>query len=203
VAQPVNISINISAFHLMAAVAITPILFRASFSEKRFDEMLETVYAAGKNLILDSPVIAFVTGLTYAVHEFSQSNPALVLSLEGSMKAAVFVGGMFALKSVLTPLLEKVTESKLGVLLDLSQSQNQEVPSESLVRNVIVLHFFPLAVGCVYAYYASVPVRLAQSALYTAALIGVVKLLGKGVESFCKMKEVKETINDWYFGLNK
>lgn len=206
-AQPVNISLNISAFHLVAAAAVTPILFRASFSElvgRRFDEMIETVYGAGKNMILDSPLIALVAGLTYAVHQFSQHNPALVLSSEGSMKAAAFVGGMFALKSALTPLLEKVTESELGSLVDsVSKSQRKEVPSESLVRNSIVLHFFPLAVGCVYAYYASVPVKLAQSAIYTAALIGVVKLLGKGVESFCKMVEVRETIHNWYFGLDK
>lgn len=206
-AQPANISLNISPLPLIAAVLLSQILFKDKFTdvvEKRLNELIDTTYAAGKNVILESPVTALAAGLTFAVHQLIPRIPALASFSEDSMKAAVFVGGMFALKSALTPLLEKVTEREVGSIIDsVSKSQIKEVSTVSLLRNSIVLNFFPLAAGCVYAYYASIPVKLAQNAIYTAALIGVVKLLGKGVESFCKMEDVKATIHNWYFGLDK
>ncbi len=205
--QPINFSINISPTYLVAAVVISEFIFRDRIMDsvgKRLNDMIDTVYAAGKHIALDSPVIALATGLTYAVHQLTPYAPCLELSTEGSMKAAAFVGGVFALKSALTPLLEKTIEGETDNLLGSATSfKKKEVPGEYLIRNTLVLQLFPLALGTLYAYYASVPVKLAQSALYTASLIGVVKLLGKCAESICRMDSVKETIQDWYFGLNK
>jgi hypothetical protein len=211
-AQPINFSINVSPIALIVAVVVSHTLFKDRYGEvvqKRLHDMIDLFYAAGKNLILDSPVIALTSGLTYAVQHLAPYAPALVLSSE-AMLAATFVGGIFALKSVMNPLLEKVIEVETSKLIDnvsvsnsLSSYRKKEVPGEYLIRNVIVLHLLPLALGTLYAYYASVPVKLAQSALYTATLIGSVKLLGYCIESFCKMDTVKETIQNWYFGLDK
>jgi hypothetical protein len=206
-AQPINFSINISSTQLVAAVVISQILFRDSLMNvvgKRFKDMFDTVCAAGKNLVLESPVIALATGLTYAVHQLTPYAPYLELSTEGSMKAAAFVGGVFALKSALTPLLEKTIEGETDNLMkSVSSMEKKTVAGEYLIRNALVLQLFPLALGTLYAYYASVPVKLAQSALYTVSLLGVVKLLGKGVEYICSMNTVKEAIQNWYFGLNE
>ena len=56
-AQPVNISINISPLHLVAAVFISQILFKGKFTEiveKRLNDIIDTVYAAGKKVVLES-----------------------------------------------------------------------------------------------------------------------------------------------------
>ncbi len=188
-AQPVNFSIHISPLHLIAAVFISQILFKDKFMDvvgRRLNDVIDTAYAAGKNVILESPVTILAAGLTFGVHQLTPHFPALALSSEGSMKAAAFVGGVFALKSALAPLLERVTETK------------GEVTHATMIRNSVVIHFFPLALGAAYAYYAEIPVKLAQSALYTAALIPVIKLVGKGIDSFCEMEGVKERIQDWY-----
>jgi hypothetical protein len=210
-AQPIHVSINLSPTYFIAAIAAVAVsqIIReyATLDINRVKHnnsilvMVNTVYAAAKNLVLDSPVIALVTGLTYAVHQLTPHAPVLALSSD-AMKAASFVGELFVLKSVLTPFLEKVTESETSEVLERSTSgvHSKNIPGECLLRNSLVLHFFPLALGTLYAYYASVPVKLAQSALYTASLVGVVKLLGAGIGSICKIDAVRETIMNWYFG---
>jgi hypothetical protein len=189
-AQPVNFSINISPLHLVAAVFISQVLFKEKFTEivgRRLNDIIDTVYASGKNVVLESPVTVLAAGSTFAVHLLTPYYPALALSSEGSMKAAMFVGGVFALKSALSPLLEKLTELQKG----------EVITHATIIQNSVVRQFFPLALGAAYAYYAQVPVKLAQSALYTAALIPAIKLLGKGIEAFCEMEGVKERIQDW------
>jgi hypothetical protein len=189
VAQLLNISINISPLHLVGAVFISQVLFNDKFTELvggRLNEVIDTVYAAGKNAILESPVTLFAAGLTFAVYQLAPHCPALALSSEDAMKAAAFAGGVFALKSALSPLLEKATEHK------------GEVTHATLLRNTVVIHFFPLALGAAYAYYTQVPVKLAENALMTASLIPIIKLFGKGIDSFCEMDGVKQRIQECY-----
>jgi hypothetical protein len=199
VAQPVNISINISPLHIVAAVFISQILFKDKFMEvvgRRLNDIIDTAYAVGKNVVVEFPVTVLATGLTFGLHQLTPYAPALVLSTEGSMKVAAFVGGVFALKSALYPVLEKLTEHKKN------DKKDEGITHATMIRNSVVLHFFPLALGAAYAFYAQVPVKLAQSALYTAALIPVVKLVGKGIDSFCEMEGVKERIEGWYAWMN-
>jgi hypothetical protein len=193
-AQPIHFSINVSPTHLVAAVVISQILFREKITEivgKHFHDMTDILLAAGKNLVLDFPVIALTTGLTYAEQQLTPYAPALSLSSEGAMKAATFVGGVFALKSALAPLLKQVTKPK-----------KEAISHGTMLRNSVVLHLLPVALGTLYAYYDSIPVKLTQSALYISALIPVVKLVGKGIDLFCEMEGVKERIQEWYSWMN-
>ncbi len=214
-AQPVQFSVNFSAWHITAGMVALNLLLRKPITEligKHLDQMVDAVYEAGNNVILDFPVIALASGLTYYAHQLIATAPAFLLSTdaEGSLKVAAFVGGVFALKSALTPLLEKVT--KCNVIEEVINSSiesaeklkaAEQVPSQTLIRNTVILNLFPLALGAAYAYYAAVPIKLAQSALYTAALIGVVKLSGKGIESLDKMSQIGSTIQHWYFIFNQ
>jgi len=213
--QPAAFSLSFSAWHTTVGIVALSLLLREPITKivgKRLDEMVDAVYEAGSNAIVDFPVIALVSGLTYVAHQWAAHTPALLLSTdaEGSLKVAAFVGGVFALKSALTPLLEKVT--KCNVIEEVINSSiesadklraAEQVPSQILIRNTVILNLFPLALGAAYAYYASVPIKLAQSALYTAALIGIVKLLGKGIESLDKASEIGSTIQHWYFRFNQ
>jgi hypothetical protein len=186
-AQPVSISLHISPWPVVAAVLVSQIIYRDRFMDAighRFNNILDTVYAVSKKVVLESPVTVLAAGLTYGVHQLTTYAPALALSTEGSMKVAIFVGGIFLLKSALSPVLETatVTDSK------------KHAKHATIIRNSVVRNFFPLVLGTAFAFYAQVPVKLAQSALYTAALIPVIKLLGKGIDSFCDMDSVKNTI---------
>jgi hypothetical protein len=189
-AQPVY-PINISPWHLVAAAIASHILFRDRLIDivgHRLNSIVEMVYAASKSVVLESPVTILAAGLTYGVDQLTTYAPALALSTAGSMKAAAFVGGIFVLKSALSPALEKVTEP----------DPLKHVTHATMIGNSVIRQFFPLVLGTAYAFYAQVPVKLAQSALYTAALIPVIKLLGKGIDSFCEMEGVKERIQSWY-----
>ncbi len=193
-AQPVY-NISISPLHLVAAVVVSQILFKDRLMDaigSRFNNIIDTVYAASKNVVLESPVTILAAGLTYGVHQLTPYAPALALSTAGSMKAAAFVGGIFVLKSALSPVLGKATET----------NTREHITHATMIRNSVIRQFFPLALGAAYAFYSEVPVKLAQSVLYTAALIPLVKLLGKGIDSFCEMEGVKERIQDWYAWIN-
>jgi len=193
--QPIQFNIHLSPWHMVAGAFLFQFLFKDRLADSigsRLYKLFDIVEASGKNLLLDFPVIALTTGITYAVHPLTSYAPALALSPEGAMQAAIYVGGVFALKSAMTPFLKKVTkpEDKKGI------SQG------TILRNTVVLHLLPVALGTLYAYYNSIPVKLTQSALYITTLIGMVKLLGKGYDAFCEMEGVKERIQEWYAWMN-
>lgn len=193
-AQPIHFSIHIAPLPIVAMVLISQVLFKEKFMEMvghRFNLIVDAVYAAGKNLVLESPVTVLTAAMTYAVHPLTAHTPSLALAPADPLKAALFVAGIFALKSALSPALEEATKTK------------GEVLHGTLVRNAVVRNFFPLFLGTACAFYAEIPVRLAQSALYTAALIPLVKLLGKGFDAFCEMSDVKALIHEWFFWIDK
>jgi hypothetical protein len=189
--QPIQFNIQLSPWHVVAGAFLFQFLFKDRLAESvgsRLYKLFDKVEASGKNLLLDFPVIALTTGITYAVHPLTRYAPALEISPEGAMQAATYVGGVFALKSALTPFLEHVTKPK----------DREEITHGTMLRNTVVLHFLPVVLGTFYAYYASIPVNLTRSALYITALIPTIKLLGKGIDSFCAMEGVKERIEEWY-----
>jgi hypothetical protein len=195
-AQPIHLSINVSPLHLFVAVVFSQMLVGDKINDTlrfRLTDAVDVALAAGKNLLLDSPVIALTTGLTYAVQQLTFNRPYLELSSEGAMKAAIFVGEVFALKSALTPFLGKVTKV---------EDKKRGNTHATMIRNTVVLHYLPVALGALYAYYNSIPVKLTQSTLYIAALIPTIKLLGKGFETFCEMEGVKVKIQEWYAWMN-
>lgn len=196
--QPIHVSINFSPLHLFSAVIISQIFLSNKMSDTfkfLITDTINTTLAGGKKIVLDSPVIALATGLTYAVQKLTPYVPYLELSSEGAMKAATFVGGVFALKSSLTPLLGIVTKIE-------HNEEKTGVSHAKMIRNSVVLHCLPAALGIFYAYYNSIPIKLMQSTLYLSALIPTIKLLGKGFESFCEMEGVKERIQEWYSWMN-
>jgi hypothetical protein len=165
--QPISLSINLSIWHLAGLT----VLYHA-FNK---DPLNNEIHTAAKNVIIDSPVIALAGSLTFLVHHFTtQRYPLLSLSplegIDGSIKVTAFVTGIFTLKSALSAYIEYVISCK------------KPKDDPMIIRGAVIHNFLPLALGTVAAYYASFPIKLAQSALYTAGLIGVVKLLGKGYE---------------------
>jgi hypothetical protein len=183
-----------SAFQVVTILAISQVLNKTSLSDsiaRRLEEMFDKIYGGIRNAIYDSPTIAIAGGITYLAHQLViRTIPSLSLAIqagtEGSLKVAAFVGGVFTLRAALSTYLERATSSR-------------EVVHESeLIRRAVVYNFFPLAVGAAAIYYASIPIKLNQTALYTAGLIGVMKLLGKGFEYVLAQEKVKVAVQAMY-----
>ncbi|HEX2579490.1 MAG TPA: hypothetical protein VHK67_03710 [Rhabdochlamydiaceae bacterium] len=188
--QPVHLSIHIAPMSIVAAIVITQIIFRDKFMDQtgyRFNAILDAFYDAGKSLALESPVTVLAAGITHFVQPLTTHAPFLALSPEDPLKATLFVASVFALKSALYPLLSQITTAE-------QTKTKQGVTQGTVVKHWIVLHFFPLVLGTGYAFYAKIPLRLVQSALYTAALVPLIKLVGIGLNCFCEMEEVKARI---------
>jgi len=87
-----------------------------------------------------------------------------------SLKVVAVVAGILALRAALSTYLEEVGRGK---------ERDINAPLEGF-RQTVVTNFVPIALGTVATYYAGIPVKLVETALYTAALIPAVKLAGKG-----------------------
>jgi hypothetical protein len=81
----------------------------------------------------------------------------------------------------------------------LGHVNKQEKMSVEYLRNAVIRNVVPVAAACTAAYYAEIPVKLTQTAIFTTALIPVVKLLGKGLEQFMNLEHVKKAA-DTVFG---
>jgi hypothetical protein len=159
----------------------------AEFAATKLSELTGELLDASKKMLYDFPVIAISAGLTYIVQEFATHRlPFLSLSMQGTspLKVAACIAGILALRSASSIYLERVIDSRE----EDKEDKNVRTTRQAVIRNVV-----PIAAGCVAAYYAGVPVKLAQTALFTLALIPVVKLLGKGFESFINIGIVNDT----------
>jgi hypothetical protein len=210
----------VPVLQIVAGVAVLQIMNGTnpltSFVAKKITEISEEFLEAAKKVIFDSPVIAISTGLTYLVQEFVPPQiPSLSLAMPGctSLKTAMYVAGILAIRSALSLYLERVANKTVLIDLGLFSTepnkviksiqktventiQKKESENNQIVENLrqtVIRNAVPIAAACTAAYYAEVPMRLAQTALYTAALIPVVKLLGKGLESFLSLEHVKTT----------
>ncbi len=185
-----------------------------SFVAKKITETSEEFLEAAKKVIYDSPVIAISTGLTYLVQEFATHKiPSLSLSMPGStsLKTAMYVAGILVVRSALSLYLErtinravlidlnniiKKPQKALKHLQEMADNVGKEGKDNQIVgyfRNAVIRNAVPIAAACTAAYYAEIPVKLTQTALYSAALIPVVKLLGKGLNNLMSMEHVKNT----------
>lgn len=182
---------------IAAAVAILQIVSGGHiplFVATRLGEIKDECLDAAKKMIYDSPVIAISTGLTYLVQEFvAPKIPFLSLSMPGCtpLKTTLVVAGILAARSALSSYLERVINDK-------GEKTKDNIVNN--LRNAVIRNVVPVAAACTAAYYAEVPVKLTQTALFTTALIPVVKLLGKGLEQFVSLAEVKkaaDTVFAW------
>lgn len=204
-------NLNISPWQFVGVVVLAQVLANCCRAENaigtRLGYLIDDLSTGVKKTIYDFPVIALTGGFTYIIHQYIPSSAShLSLSTlggaEGSLKVATFVSGVFALKAALSSYFEThVTRKQVrnipdGALID--QAKNQS----DLIRDGIIYNLFPLAMASVGAYYASIPLKLVQCALYTASLIGVVKLLGKGYEHFLANEKVSVIFQEWYSWLN-
>lgn len=184
----------VPVLQIIAGVAVLQIITGeksplAMYASKKIAELSDELFIAGKNVIYDSPVIAISTALTYVVQEFATVRvPSLSLSMQGaaSLKVAFYIAGILTLRSALSPYLQKVMDNR---------EERARGPDENVrkMRHAFVSNIVPIAAGCAAAYYAEVPMKLARTALFTAALIPIVKLLGNGFESFIKVPIIDET----------
>lgn len=187
----------VPVLQIAAAVAILQIVgggHLTKFVADRLGEMNEQCLDSAKKMLYDSPVIAISAGLTYLVQEFAAPKiPFLSLSMPECtpLKTAMIVAGILAVRSALSPYLERVINDK--------GKKTKDNIVENL-RNAVIRNVVPVAAACTAAYYAEVPIKLTQTAIFTTALIPVVKLLGKGLEQFVNLEEVKkaaDTVFKW------
>jgi hypothetical protein len=202
----------VPVLQMVAGIAVSQIITGTNPLTKlvadKLTELSVEFLDAARKVIFDSPVIALTAGLTYLVQEFATPQvPSLSLSMPGCtpLKSAMYVAGIFAVRSALSLYLERVINN--AVLIDLkmltfnidkdwkkiqktlentAKERSDDTQIVGYLRNAVIRNAVPIAVACTAAYYAEIPVKLAQTALYTAALIPVVKLLGKGLGLFGK-----------------
>ena len=218
------VSFNIPLWQLAGVAVLTQVLIKSNRDDViggRLASLIDGLHTGLKHVIWDSPVIAFTGALTYFAHQIIPPHN-LNLSLtslpgaEGSLKVAAFVCGVFALKSALTSYFYDSywwsIETRLTHSLRLTPSamtgevkpNHKKIKEDEtigdILREGIINHFIPLALATFGAYYASIPLKLAQTALYIAGLMGLVKLLGKGTELILADEKISRAIglaNSW------
>ncbi len=183
----------VPVLQIVAAVAVLQIISGGNLSlfvAERLTEIKNECLNSARKMIYDSPVIAISAGLTYLVQEFvAPKIPFLSLSMPGwtPLKTTMIVAGLLAVRSALSPYLERVIVDKEGAIWEKKKNIARNL------RNAVILNVVPVAAACTAAFYAEVPVKLIQTAIFTTALIPMVKLLGKGFENFVNLEHVKET----------
>jgi hypothetical protein len=202
--QALPSSYVVPALQIVAAVAVlhsfssekSPLY---EFIKDKVPDLTREFFIAGKNVIHDSPVIAFAAGWAYLNHLNDQKYiitryPSLAFSIyaESPVKIALCVAGIFALKSALSTYLQRVMDNR----------KTERDPDENVrkIRTFMVLTIVPIAAGYAAAHYAGVQGNLAQIALYAATVIPIVKLLGKGFQytmSAAPVREIFEQVYGW------
>ncbi len=195
--QPLASQLTGPVLQLVAAIAISQILVKSPLTDlagEKLRELSEALIEGSKNVIYDTPVIAISAGLTYFFQELAiQRLPSLSLSAQGgtSLKVALCVAGILAVRSALSAYLERVANR---------ESNKDKDADVAETRNLFIRNIVPIAAGCAAAYYAGVPVNIYKTALFTVAVIPVVKILGKIYESVVKndtANHLGKTISGW------
>jgi hypothetical protein len=130
-------SLNISPWQFLGVAVLTQVLLNSkadSIVGNTLARLVEELKTGIKKTINDFPVIALTGAFTFFAHQCIPSS-ALHLSLstiagtEGSLKVALFVSGVFALKAALAPYLATVIKKEkpnasMGVSIDLEKRKN-------------------------------------------------------------------------------
>jgi hypothetical protein len=202
--QAIPSSFVVPVLQIVAGVAVLQIFTRGqsqfpAYALKKISGLTDELFIAGKKVIFDSPVIAVSAGVAYLGQLCDQKfvvthYPSWSLGTlgESPLKVALYVAGILMLRSALSNYLRRVVYQ-----MDVAKKTHYNVKR---IRKVMVRNIIPIAIGCAAAYYAGVPVKLAQTALFTAALIPVVKLLGNSFEYFISVEIVEaifEKVHGW------
>ncbi len=188
----------VPVMQIIAGVAVLQLLNRSPITDfvgRKLEQMATATELAISNMVFDLPVIAISAGITFVVHQIAENYGSLLLStqvgIEGSWKAAAFVAGIFALKAasfVYPGEVCKMTKRYVEIKDANKTAQYTITQEKGTVQEIAAFNLLPLAVGTAAAYYAEVPLNLSRCALYTAALIPTIKLLGHGLEYIRKIE---------------
>lgn len=208
-------NLNISPWQFLGVIVIAQVLLKTKTNGvaiTRLGLLFDELNTGAKNVICDFPVIALTGGFTYIAHQLIPARAGhLLLSTlggaEGSLKVAAFVSGVFALKAAFSTYFQTTLDDKAKAKFFLiynrhPRNEEDKTTHADLIREGFIHNFLPLAIGCFAAYYASIPIRLTQCAIYTASLMGIVKLLGKGFEYFLALDVIYDKFQDIHSWLN-
>lgn len=192
--QALQSSYVVPVLQIAAGVALLQIVSGeknplTEYAVKKISELSDQLFIAGKNVIHDFPVIAFGAGSTYAIAICAKKVGDESLG-EDPLKVTLCIAGILALRSALSTYLKTV-------MADRGERADQDLNIRR-TRHVVVLNALPIAIGCAAAYYAGIPVKLAQAARYTALLMLTMKVVGKYFESLFKDTHLKNRIEKMY-----
>ncbi len=185
--QALPSSYMVPVLQIVAGVAVLQIFTGNTaplynFINEKVPALTDELFIAGKNILHDSPVIAITAGAAYLGQLCDQKYvvtryPAWSMDPlgESPLKVALYVAGILALRSALSTYLQRVMNGR-------DRDARDDDKTVRDVRAALVRNIVPIAIGCAAAYHTGVPVKLAQTAFFTAALIPVVKLVGNVFE---------------------